>query len=137
MVNLVYIQSKKFKYHVEGERKLLTPASGSKGQSCRMCVNCDNFSIHSLVFFRLSGNFSGCLKILNVIWKLSRLSGNFPDDLETFQVVWKLSRSSEKFPNYLETFKRLINDKYFLPASYLSSRGRLSTVSSPTGVNFL
>ena len=84
MVNLVYIQSKKFKYHVEGERKLLTPASGSKGQFCRMCVNGDNFSIHGLVFFQ-------------VVWKLFRLSGNFQCYLETFQVVWKLSMLSGNF----------------------------------------
>ena len=101
MVNLVYIlKSKKFKYHVEGERKLLTPASGSKGQSCRMCINCDNFSTHGLVLFRLSGNFSGCLETFNVIWIFSRLSGNlpgnFPGHLETFNVIWKISRLSGK-----------------------------------------
>ena len=83
---------------MDGEKKLLIPASGSRGQSCRMCLNCDNFSIFGLKSFqfawkllKLSGNFLGCLESFQVVWKHSKLSGNFSGCLDK-----KLEKCGEK-----------------------------------------
>ena len=59
--------SKQFYYHVEGEVILLTPASGSKGQSCRMCIKRDNFNLpKNLEIFKMKTYRAACFEAVRI-----------------------------------------------------------------------